>query len=105
MEALINTQKEVVWFHKITEPVLELLSKRIITVEKDSGKKLFFPKFVTLLLYFYLQGIDSLRSLVTTLKTDNCKATPNIPCTSTRRIQRAWQICHIRRFCLPNGYS
>jgi len=71
MEALINTQKEVVWFHKITEPVLELLSKRIITVEKDSGKKLFFPKFVTLLLYFYLQGIDSLRSLVTTLKTDN----------------------------------
>ena len=71
MEALINTQKEVVWFHKITEPVLEFLSKKIILPENDSGEKLFFSRFVTLLLYFYLQGIDSLRSLVTTLKTDD----------------------------------
>jgi len=71
MEALINTQKEVVWFHKITEPVLEFLSKKIIIPENDSGEKLFFSRFVTLLLYFYLQGIDSLRSLVTTLKTDD----------------------------------
>ena len=71
MEALINTEKETVWFHKITEPVLELLSNRIIIAEKDSGEKLFFSRFVTLLLYYYLQGIDSLRSLITTLKTDD----------------------------------
>jgi hypothetical protein len=71
MEALINTQKEVVWFHKITEPALELLSKRVIIAEKDTGEKLFFSRFVTLLLYFYLQGIDSLRSLITNLKTDD----------------------------------
>lgn len=71
MEALIDTQKEVVWFHKITEPVLEFLTNTHTLPENDSGEKLFFSRFVTLLLYYYLQGIDSLRSLVTTLSTND----------------------------------
>ena len=70
MEALIDTQKEVVWFHKITGPVLELLTKKRISPQVDTGEKLFFSRFVTLLLYFYIQGIDSLRTLVTILKVD-----------------------------------
>lgn len=71
MEALIGTEKQVVWFHKITEPILEIITQRVVAPEKDSGEALPFSRFVTLLLYYYLQGIDSLRSLVTILRTDD----------------------------------
>jgi len=37
--------------------------------ENDSAKKLTFQYFVKLLLYFYFSGLDSLRSLITDLKT------------------------------------
>lgn len=38
----------------------------------DSAKKLKFPIFVRLLLYFYLNRLDSLRSLITDLKDADC---------------------------------
>jgi len=73
LEAIINTQVDSVWFHKIIEPITQLLEDKKIKVENDTAEKLFFTKFLTLLLYFYLQGIDTLRSLITDIKTN-----PNI---------------------------
>lgn len=71
MEVVPITGNSTNLFYEITQPMLELMNNQTIFPDKDSGKKLFFQRFVTLLLYFYLQGIDSLRSLITDLKTNN----------------------------------
>ena len=66
---MIITEKRTNLFHEITQPVIDLIKDPTINLDEDSGKKLFFHRFVILLLYFYLQGIDSLRSLITDLHT------------------------------------
>jgi len=71
MEALIHTQTATVWFHHITMPATQLMATEKISPPVDSAKKLIFEKFLIMLLYFYLQGLDSLRSLITNLKTDD----------------------------------
>lgn len=70
MEALIDTQNETFWFHKLIEPINQLLKDGTVDIDNDTAKKLNFKIFLTLLLYFYLQGIDTLRSLITDLKTN-----------------------------------
>jgi hypothetical protein len=70
MEALINTHHHTVWFHKLVEPVSRLFEDNKIKIENDTAEKLYFEMFLKLLLYFYLKGIDTLRSLITDLKTN-----------------------------------
>ena len=70
MEALINTQNDSVWFHKLIEPISQLLEENRVNIENDTAQKLNFKIFLTLLLYFYLKGIDTLRSLITDLNTN-----------------------------------
>lgn len=71
MEALINTQISDILFHKITNPITKLCDNKKFIPEHDSAKKLIFDRFLTLLIYYYLMGLDSLRSLVTDLKTND----------------------------------
>jgi hypothetical protein len=71
MEAIINTQKNSLWFHEIVKPITEILKNQVYLPANDSGKKLSFTIFLDLLLYFYLRGFDSLRSLITHLKTED----------------------------------
>ena len=71
MEALINTQIDTILFHKIAKPITQLINDKKFVPENDSAKKLVFNKFLTLLIYYYLMGIDSLRSLITDLKTND----------------------------------
>ncbi len=71
MEALINTQIDTILFHKIAKPITLLINDKKFVPENDTAKKLVFNKFLTLLLYYYLMGIDSLRSLITDLKTND----------------------------------
>jgi len=71
MEVLINTQKHSLWFHEIVKPIVELLNNPEYLPATDSGKKLTFIPFLNLLVYYYLKNIDSLRSLITHLKTEN----------------------------------
>ena len=58
-------------FHKIAKPITQLINDKKFVPENDSAKKLVFNKFLTLLLYYYLMGIDSLRSLITDLRTND----------------------------------
>jgi len=71
MEAIINTQKNPLWFHEIVKPITEIKKNQKYLPENDSGKKLTFTIFLDLLLFFYLKGFDSLRSLITHLKTED----------------------------------
>lgn len=71
MEVIIDTKKQTNLFRAITQPVRELIDAQQESLGEDSGKKLFFQRFVTLLLYFYVQGIDSLRSLITDINTND----------------------------------
>ena len=66
----MNNKVDAVWFHRIVKPISQLLDEQQITIEHDSAVKLVFEKFLTLLLYFYLKGIDTLRSLITELKSN-----------------------------------
>ena len=70
MEALIDTQNDTVLFHQLVKPIRQLLEDKKVDIENDTAKKLNFKLFLTLLLYFYLQGIDTLRSLITDLHTN-----------------------------------
>lgn len=70
MEALIDTQNSTVWFHKIIEPVSQLVEAKKVMIKNDTAEKLHFAIFLKLLLYFYIKGIDTLRSLITDLKTN-----------------------------------
>jgi hypothetical protein len=69
MDVLNNNSENTILFHEITEPLTKLLKNPDYLPEIDSAKKLTFGYFVNLLLYFYLSGLDSLRSLITDLKT------------------------------------
>jgi len=71
MEALVNTKINNLLFHKIAKPVTDLFNDKKYIPENDSAKNLIFNKFFTLLLYYYLMGLDSLRSLITDLKTND----------------------------------
>ena len=71
MEVLINTHNRPLWFHEIVRPIASLIINPEYLPETDSGKKLTFRPFLTLLVYYYLKNIDSLRSLITHLKTEN----------------------------------
>ena len=65
----MNTKEDPFLFSVLFQPVAELINDKV-AVEKDTAKKLVFEKFLTLLVYFYLSGLDSLRSLITCLKTE-----------------------------------
>lgn len=67
MEVIIKTNNNPVLFHTIISPVKMILEKQAQKIGIDSGKKLTFVKFIELLFFFYLEGIDSLRSLKTRL--------------------------------------
>jgi len=71
MEVILITENQTNLFYEIIQPITELMKNQTIIPHKDSGKIMIFQRFVTLLLYFYLQGIDSLRSLITDLKTND----------------------------------
>jgi len=62
-------------FDKLCEPLLSYLTSESAKIDEQSGsRKLLFTKFVKSLIFYYVYKLDSLRSLVTTLKTDNiCK--------------------------------
>ncbi len=87
-------------FHAITKPITELMKNQENIPDHDSGKKLPFEKFVTLLLYFYLQGIDSLRSLITDLKTNDRISTINLIPVGLSTIHDAFQRYSVRFFQL-----
>jgi len=70
MEALINTQEDTVLFLQLVKPIIQLLEDKKLDFNDDTAKKLTFDIFLKLLLYFYLQGIDTLRSLITDLRTN-----------------------------------
>jgi len=65
----MNTKEDPFLFCVLFKPLAELINDKV-AVEKDAAKKLIFEKFLTLLVYFYLAGLDSLRSLITCLKTE-----------------------------------
>lgn len=95
MEALIYTEQNSTWFHEIIKPVTELLSEQKVGPEHDSAKKLCFDVFVRLLLYFYLQGLDSLRSLITDLKTNVDISTTDLCVVGLSTIHDAFhRYCH-----------
>jgi hypothetical protein len=69
MDVLINNFDNTILFHEINKPLINLLKNPDYLPEHDSAKKMTFVYFVNLLLYFYFSGLDSLRSLITDLKT------------------------------------
>jgi hypothetical protein len=69
MAVLSNNSKNPILFHELARPLKNLLKNPDYLPENDSAKKLTFEYFVKLLLYFYCSGLDSLRSLITDLKT------------------------------------
>lgn len=70
MEALINTQDDSILFIQLVKPISQLLEDKKLEFKDDPAKKLTFNTFLKLLLYFYLQRIDTLRSLITDLRTN-----------------------------------
>lgn len=71
MDVLIDNSDNTILFHEINKPLKNFLNNPEYLPEHDSAKKLTFEYFINLLLYFYLSGLDSLRSLITDLKTKN----------------------------------
>ena len=69
MDVVTNNSANTILFHEINKPLKKLLNNPDYLPEHDSAKKLTFEYFVNLLLYFYFSGLDSLRSLITDLKT------------------------------------
>ena len=69
MDILNSTSEDTTLYHKISKPFTDLLNNPDYLPEKDPAKKLYFKIFVKLLLYFYFSRLDSLRSLITDLKT------------------------------------
>lgn len=69
MDVLINDSDNTILFHKINKPLKNLLKNPDYLPEHDSAKKITFDYFINLLLYFYFSRLDSLRSLITDLKT------------------------------------
>lgn len=69
MDVLIDNSDNTILFDELAQPLKNLLNNSDSMPENDSAKKLTFPSFVKLLLYFYFSGLDSLRSLITDLKT------------------------------------
>ena len=65
----MNANEDPFLFCALFKPLAELINDKGV-VEKDAAKKLTFEKLLTLLVYFYLAGLDSLRSLITCLKTE-----------------------------------
>ena len=62
-------------FDKLCEPLLSYLTKESAKIDEQSGsRKFLFTNFVKSLIFYYVYKLDSLRTLVITLKTDNvCK--------------------------------
>lgn len=69
MGVLINDSANTLLFHEINKPLKNLLNNPEYLPEHDSAKKMTFEYFVNLLVYFYFSRLDSLRSLITDLKT------------------------------------
>ena len=62
------TDDKSILFQTLTAPVNALLDEPEIAGISDSARKLTFPRFVHLLLYICLRGVDSLRSLHSEMK-------------------------------------
>lgn len=69
MESITKVREDPLLFYEVTQPLRTLLEDSSKLPEKDTAKRLTFEIFIRLLLYFYLSGIDTLRSLITDLKT------------------------------------
>lgn len=69
MDVLNDNSENTVLYHEIAKPLENLLKNPDYLPQNDSAKKLSFEYFVNLILFFYLSRIDSLRSLITDLKT------------------------------------
>lgn len=69
MEATSKFSEDPLLFYELAKPLETLLENPANLPEKDTAKRLTFKIFVNLLLYFYFSGIDTLRSLITDLKT------------------------------------
>lgn len=48
METLINTQNDYVWFHKIIEPISQLLEDKQININNDTACKTKFQNISNL---------------------------------------------------------
>ena len=59
---------KAVLFHTIIAPLQALMAESEIAGMPDSARKLTFPRFVDLILYLCIKGLDSLRSLCSELK-------------------------------------
>lgn len=64
----MSTDDKAILFQTLTVPVQALLNEPEIAGISDSARKLTFPRFVHLLLYLCLKGVDSLRSLHSEMK-------------------------------------
>jgi hypothetical protein len=69
LEALIDTRINTDLFQQLIDPVHHWLEDNKVAIGTDTAKILTFKLFLKLLLYFYLKGIDTLRSLITDLQT------------------------------------
>jgi hypothetical protein len=78
----MSTANKSILFHTITAPVKTLLDQPEIAEFSDSARKLTFPRFVRLMLYLCLKGLDSLRSLHSEMKNNphNLKLAKLIAC-------------------------
>ena len=77
-EAPINNSKNLTLFDKITAPLWELIENPDYLPAHDSAKKLHFKAFIRLLLYYYLNRLDSLRSLKTDLEDSQIVSTAGL---------------------------
>lgn len=64
----MKTSNRTVLFQKIISPVVELMEENEIAEIPDSARKLTFPRFIRLMLYLCIKGLDSLRSLNSEMK-------------------------------------
>ena len=81
MPQMKNSNRTVL-FQKIISPVDELMEEPEIANIPDSARKLTFPRFIRLMLYLCLKGLDGLRSLHSEMKKNpqNIKLAKLIEC-------------------------
>jgi len=71
MDSVTTVGENPYLYEQLTTPLTELLEDPALLPEKDTAKRLTYKAFVRLLVYFYFSRLDTLRSLITDLKTKN----------------------------------
>ncbi len=69
MKVDIIQEQDCQLYHTLTQDCRKLLLQSTYLPPTETARKLTFTHFVQLLLYFYVAGLDSLRSLITDLNT------------------------------------